>query len=72
MKKEIFTKAKILKLLKLLSDELEKQELINSPELRFLNFCQIDIQPKQLHFQIIKRADPGQFSLADEFTIPTP
>ncbi len=43
----------------------------NGPELRFLHFCQIDIQPKQLHFQIIKLIDPGQFSLADEFTIPT-
>lgn len=42
-------------------------DLFDGPSWRFLNFCQMTIEPNQLCFRIVKLTDEGKFEIADEF-----
>jgi hypothetical protein len=45
-------------------------DLYDGPALRFLNFCQLTIEPDCLCVEVIKLTDEGQFEIADKFIIP--
>jgi len=48
------------------------QDLFIGPSLRFLNFCQVTIEPQRLCIRIVKLTDKGKFEIADEFFIQRP
>jgi 3',5'-cyclic AMP phosphodiesterase CpdA len=47
-------------------------DLYPGDSLRFLNFCQMKIEPNKLCFEVTKLTDGGKFEKADEFSFPIP
>ncbi|UCH92747.1 MAG: metallophosphoesterase, partial [Candidatus Aminicenantes bacterium] len=47
-------------------------DLFAGPSLRFLNFCQMTIEPDRLYIRVIKLTDDGKFEPVDEITIHKP
>jgi hypothetical protein len=53
------------------TDEKKRRccDLFAGPSWRFLNFCQVTIEPQRLCIRIVKLTDEGKFEIADEFEI---
>jgi predicted MPP superfamily phosphohydrolase len=47
-------------------------DLFAGPPLRFLNFCQVTIEPQRLCIRIVKLTGRGKLEIADEFFIQKP
>lgn len=56
------------------TDKKKRQykDLFDGHPIRFLNFCQMTIEPDQIFIQIVKLTDDGRFEVADEFFIQRP
>jgi predicted MPP superfamily phosphohydrolase len=44
-------------------------DLFDGPSWRFLNFCQVTIEPDRIYIRIVKLTDEGKFEIADEFEL---